>query len=389
MSILSNRQWFQLHGWLSLPIWAVFMFVCLTGAIAVISHELTWLTNPNARAENPHQQDAKPLHEIATLVQRQYPEADISGVAVLEPYLVNVVMFSDSDKPYALAYVNQYTGQIQEVNNGTTFVTFMRSLHGWLLFPWHHNFSIGYYLVSGLSIVVLGALITGMMVYKRFWRGFLNPKLRLRQGGRTALADLHRIGGIWSLWFMLLMGLTGLWYLVQAVLWHSDIEIEPYPRLLPASVLPQSTATESPQPSYTLANALSAAQQRFDNFQPSYVMMPEHHRDTYKLSGHGGSIWFDHYSYNLAMDPWTGDITQQFSPDTMTPLQTLMHLADPLHFGYIGGLWTKAIWFIFGLILSGMSLSGFLMWYKRVVHNRRSTNATMVSHHRAGKEVVS
>ncbi len=175
MPKISNRMWFLFHGWCSLPIWLLFCFVCLTGTVAVLSHEITWLTNPAARALNPDALPEKSVAEMVENVQRAYPDADVSNVMLFEPYLVNAVVFSDVDKPFAIAYVNQYSGEIQEVNSGITFIGFMRSLHGWLLFPWQNGFSVGYYLVSGLSLLMLGSVISGMVIYKRFWRSFFSP----------------------------------------------------------------------------------------------------------------------------------------------------------------------------------------------------------------------
>ena len=37
----------------------------------------------------------------------------------------------------------------------------------------------------------------------------------------------------------------------------------------------------------------------------------------------------------------------------------------PLHTGDFGGIWVKLIWFVFGLLLSMMVLSGLLIWSKR------------------------
>ena len=54
----------------------------------------------------------------------------------------------------------------------------------------------------------------------------------------------------------------------------------------------------------------------------------------------------------------------------MNALQTLSHIADPLHYGNIGGLLTKVIWFIFGLILSGMSITGFMMYAVKLVNSK-------------------
>ena len=60
----------------------------------------------------------------------------------------------------------------------------------------------------------------------------------------------------------------------------------------------------------------------------------------------------------------------------MTGLQTVMHIADPLHYGTIGGIWTKAIWFLFGLLLSGMSITGFMIWGSRTVKAVRDSRST-------------
>ncbi|MGL6013085.1 MAG: PepSY-associated TM helix domain-containing protein [Shewanella oncorhynchi] len=369
MAKISNRFWFMLHGWVSLPIWLLFCFICLTGTIAVLSHEITWLTNPASRALNPNDLPVKPVSELMTIVEEAYPSAAVSGAMTLEPYMVNVIMFSDADKPYAMAYVNQYTGEIQQINEGMTFAGFIRSLHAWLLFPWQSGYSLGYYLVCSMALFMLASLVTGLIVYKRFWRSFFAPKLRVSQGKKTLLADLHKLSGVWSIWFIAIMAVTGLWYLVQAIFWHADIDIEPHAPLVAAEQLPfiQKGDVNPADPSVSFAQALTLAQTYFPDFQPSYVMKPEHNRDMYHLSGSGEHIFYDQYSYNLSINPWTGEIARATSPETMTGIHTLMHIADPLHYGTLGGIWTKIIWFIFGVILSGMSITGFMMWGLRNV----------------------
>ena len=372
MAKISNRFWFQLHGWFSLPIWLIFCFVCLTGTIAVFSHELTWLTNPASRATNPDNLPAKPVAELVAAVEQAYPMADVGTVMVFEPYLVYAITFTDHDKPFAIAYVNPYSGEIQQINQGITFIGFMRSLHGWLLFPWQSGYSVGYYLVSAMALVMLGALVTGLIIYKNFWRSFTQPKIRFKQGKKTILTDLHRLAGVWSIWFLMLMSATGLWYLVQAVMWHADIDIEPHAPLVAVEQLP---ATQQ-KPPVSFADAMQIAQQRFPDFKPSYLMLPEHNRGMYSLMGGGEYIFYDQYSYKLSINPWTGDIAHEKSPASMTGLQTVMHIADPLHYGTIGGIWTKAIWFLFGLLLSGMSITGFMIWGSRTVKAVRDSRST-------------
>lgn len=372
---ISQKFWFQLHGWCSLPVWLIFTAVCLTGTIAVLSHELTWLFNENARALNPENLAAKPVAELVADVLAAEPTAAVSSVMVMEPYLVTAVVFTTESMPAAIAYVNPYTAVVQEINPGLNFISFIRSLHGWLLFPWQQSYSLGYYLVSAMSLLMLGALITGLIIYKRFWQAFTAPKLRLQQGKKTVLADLHRLAGVWSIWFLLLMSLTGLWYLLQAVLWHNEVEFYYQVEPLSSLAVPKATAEGQAPNMIPLAQALSAAQQFLPQLQPAFIAMPEHPRDYYRISGYGDSVWFDQYSYTVWINPWTGSVADSRVPAQMAGLETLMSVADPLHYGTIGGLWTKTIWFLFGLLVSGMAITGFMIWGSRTVRASRSGTA--------------
>lgn len=370
----SNRRiWFRLHGYFSLPIWLLFCFVCLTGTIAVVSHEITWLANPDARARNPQGLPARPLAELVAAAQQAVPGSEVGHVMVLEPYLVTVVGVSSAEVPAGLVYVNPYTAQVQAVNEGLTFIGFMRALHGWLLFPWNHSWSWGYYIVSAMCIVVLGALVTGLVVYRRFWRAWTQPRLRWNSDARTLAGDLHRHAGAWSLWFLLVIGLTGGWYLAQAVLWHAGIDIGRETPAVAADTMPPAVGDAAPA-RITLAGALANAQQALPSLAPAYIAMPEHNRDHITVMGSGDAfLLFDQYSFRAAVNPWTGAVDHTQTPAQMTALEVIAHVADPLHYGTFGGLWTRVIWFLSGLVLTGLSVTGFIVWSRRTLQEARST----------------
>lgn len=367
---MSNRRiWFAVHGWLSLPVWVLFCFVCITGTIAVVSHELTWLTNPAARADNPDNLPPRPLPELVAAAQAAVPGAQVTQVMQREPYLVTAIGIRSKDLPFAYVYVNPYTAEVQQVNDGLTFIDFMRSLHGWLLFPWQSGYSVGYYLVAALSIVTLGAMVTGLVVYRKFWRAFTRPQLRTDRGARALLGDLHRLIGAWSLWFLLLMGVTGLWYLTQAMLWHSANDVWEHPQPMAAESLPRTDGT--PPTPIDLATGLQIARAVLPSIEPAWIAWPEHSRDYLSIAGSGSALLFDQYSYRVFIDPWSGDVVESRQPASMTTLQAISHLADPLHYGNFGGLWTKLLWFVFGLLLSATSVAGFLIWSSRTVREVR------------------
>lgn len=373
MAKLSKRFWFQLHGWFSLPVWVLFCFICVTGTISVISHELTWLTNSQARASNPDNLPEQSKQVLIDSLKSEYPTADVMSVVSYESYLVNAIIFTDTDKPYATAYVNQYTGEVQAINQTTSFIEFMRTLHSWLYFPWQEGYSIGYYLVSAMAFVTLGALVTGLIIYKNFWHAFIQPRIRFNQGSKTLLKDLHTMGGVWSIWFMAIMSLTGIWYLVQAIMWHNEIDIEEHAPIVSEAQLPRANNITP----LDLDRAIDITKKQFGEFTPTYIMLPEHNRGMYSVMGAGDTIFYDGYSYSTSINPWTGDVAARKSPETMNTLQTLSHITDPLHYGTIGGIWTKIIWFLFGVILSGMSITGFMMYSKKLVKTKKQSSVTI------------
>ena len=50
--------------------------------------------------------------------------------------------------------------------------------------------------------------------------------------------------------------------------------------------------------------------------------------------------------------------------------QRIGEMADPLHFGNFGGYWTKIPWFLFGLALTGLSVSGAAIYSLRIGRDR-------------------
>jgi uncharacterized iron-regulated membrane protein len=363
MTVRNRRFWFLLHGWLSLPVWGLLLLVCLTGTIATISHEITWLANPAARALNPDGLAEKSPDVWVDIAEQAMPEGEVANVMRLEPYLVAIVTMNRADAAPAMVYINPYTGAVQDIHSGQTFISFMRALHGWLLFPWQAGYSVGYYLVSALSLVMLGSLLTGLIAYKRFWRAFTRPRLRTGQL-RIALGDWHRLAGVWSLWFLLILGLTGLWYLIQAALWHQGVEFESDPA--PLSWQQVLFSDGEPPQKISLRQAIQTALNETPGLQISWVSPPEYAQDLVSVLGQQERIFYDDYSDGVFINPWSGEIVGRRQPQNMGALEKLSHLADPLHYGTIGGLTTKIIWFLSGLVLTSLLISGFMIWRQRL-----------------------
>lgn len=52
--------------------------------------------------------------------------------------------------------------------------------------------------------------------------------------------------------------------------------------------------------------------------------------------------------------------------------QRVGEMADPLHFGNFGGYWTKIPWFLFGLAMTGLAVSGAAIYSLRIARERQA-----------------
>ena len=360
-----SKLWFLVHSWLALPIWFFVLIVCVTGTLAVVSQEIVWLANPQMRASQPSD-DAPRLgyEQIITAIKTAEPQALVQRISRPdESHFALDVTLSYPDGRSLVTYVNPYTGLIQGTAPEFNFQAFTRALHGWWLVPFTNGYSWGWYLVSALSLPLLASLITGLVVYKRFWKGFFSPTLRIRHGARIFWGDFHRLSGIWSIWFIAVISVTSTWFLIEAVLSDNHISISSetvIPAMSRDSV--PLTADGLPPARLSLDRAIEIAQQKIPGLEASVINMPFNAYSHLDIRGRG---WYPLMFQSATLNPFNGELASSRVLSDRTSLEFVTESMRPLHTGDFGGLWIKLIWFFFGLLLSMMVLSGLLIWTKR------------------------
>lgn len=360
-----SKLWFLVHSWLALPVWFFVLIVCFTGTLAVVSQEIVWLANPDIRASKPSE-DAEPLsfEQVIDAIKREDPKVIVRSISRPdESHFALTVRLTYPDGRAVAAYVSPYTGAIQGISPSFDFQQFTRALHGWWLVPFTNGYSWGWYLVSLLGLPMLASLVTGLVVYKRFWKGFLKPTLRIRHGARIFWGDFHRLSGIWSIWFIAVISITGTWFLIQAILGDNQISIssEPVVPVVAREKVPLS-APGVPAPMIGLDKAIEIATQRIPGLEASFVTLPLNAYSHLQIGGRG---WYPLMFQTAQLNPYDGEIAVSHMLSDRTALEFVTESMRPLHTGDFGGIWIKLIWAFFGLILSMMVLSGLLIWTKR------------------------
>jgi len=383
------KLWFLIHSWLALPIWGFIFFVCLTGSIATVSQEIEWLASPMVRA-NPPAGNPRMLtyDEVLARVEKAHPGSVVNSIRrPVKSQFALTVNTSYQDGKSGRLYVNPYTGEIQGQISGFDFRQFVRALHGWLLVPFTNGFAWGWYAVSLLGIPMLISLVTGLVVYKRFWRGYFKPRLRIGQGARIFWGDFHRLAGIWSVPFIAIISVTATWFLIEAVLFDNSISISTAP---PAMVQRQDVPTRTDGSSGSLLlspdQAVAKAKGHFPDMQAESIFLPANAYSHYTVTGRS--------SYPLILErasvnPYTGNVDSSRTVSDYSGLELVTESMRPLHTGDFAGLWLKLVYFFFGLLLTMMVLSGMLIWTKRTAketagmfreHRQSRRQNTAISH---------
>lgn len=345
---------YLIHSFIGLNFCALLAMIFLTGTVATVSNEIGWLADPAVRSSVPRQ--AYRWGKMWDGIRGTIPQAHISGIFAFEPtdqtYFARSAELIMPGGVFARAWVDPGTGHVNQLAYGKDFPDFMRALHYRFLSPsmW------AVYLCTACGPLLLILSATGLLTYKKFWRGFLR-KPRIRRGMRILWGDLHRLLGVWSLWFILVVALTGSWYLFE----DAGPEIE------------QAPPVSSPLPlgwNWSVTGRdidawVTMAERALPGLSVRRVGMPYDAAGPVSIEGQWHARLVRERANAVFIDPIRHRVIRVQTVEGMSILQRLSQTADPLHFGTFGGLTTKLIWFGMGSLLVGMAVSGMAVFYTR------------------------
>lgn len=211
-----SRWWFDLHTWLGLKLSIAMTFILVTGTLAVFSNELDWLTHPSMRVMPQPESARSSWGTLYDAAREAYPDWSLQYMTEpVDPWFTAGMYGVTDSGTRRLIDVDPYAATVTGDRNWLSFQRFFRNTHRHLMLPVQY----GVPLVSALSLILLGSMATGLVVYKKFWRGFFRkPRMR---NARIFNGDLHRLLGLWTLWFFPVIALTGLFYLAESLGWRA------------------------------------------------------------------------------------------------------------------------------------------------------------------------
>ena len=211
----------QIHLWLSVPFGLIISLICFSGAMLVFENEVMELVRHELYYVKKVETVSLPVDRLLEEVELMLPDSvSVTGINV----------FSDPERAWqvnlskprrAFMYVDQYTGEIKGKYERPAFFVTMFRLHRWLLDSMKADGGVfwGKMIVGVSTLLFVVVLISGIVIWWPRTRKALKNSLRISvgRGFRRFWYDLHVAGGMYALFFLLAMALTGLtwsfgWY---------------------------------------------------------------------------------------------------------------------------------------------------------------------------------
>ncbi|WP_297336125.1 PepSY-associated TM helix domain-containing protein [Algoriphagus sp.] len=355
---LNKRVLFQVHSWIGIKLSILFFIVCFSGTLATLSNEMDWLYYPGLRATSGEGKRA-PYNDLVHAVQQAFPHGDLTyWIMPEEPYLNDIAYVQVGEQRH---YV--FVDPVQAKVTGSTTVTFQRffrDFHYYLFMPFYQ---FGYFIVLVFAFFLLIALLTALVFYKKWWKKFSD--LKTGKGPLVFFRSLHRVVGLWSIPFAILFSVTGIWYFTERtnLAEVSSRSNPPSPKLSEKDHPFSDTISLTYQYDYDAAVAL--AKQEIPTLKIGGIVPGNSTSSPIYLRGKSHVPLVRKRSNRVWIDPVTQNVAGVQKAEEIPTVMYLNDIADPLHFGNWGGLTTKLIWFLAGLSISGLIVTGIWIALKR------------------------
>ncbi|PLW69271.1 PepSY-associated TM helix domain-containing protein [Pseudohalioglobus lutimaris] len=345
------------HSAIGLVVGGLMYLICLTGTLAAIAETFERWEQPSipefshaqtGAVENAMNRFRKEINENPESIWVVFPTAEIPRMHV-----------SDGQQE---RFTDAVGNLLAEPVEGWTHM--LRELHISLHLP--HN--IGLVIVSAIGAMLVALIVSGLLAHPRLFKDAF--KFRLGGSRRLEQADIHNRLSVWGLPFHIMIATTGAFYGLVGILVFSAATAwyESDTNALFDAVYGADPVLEAPAQKLDTARAMSELKARHPDVSPIYLVA--HQLDTpaqfmeIAATVPGRLAYSEIYRFN-ADGSYLGSQQLTSGPGARQFLYSLYRV----HFGYFGGQATRILWFILGLALTVVSVSGINIWLTKRARN--------------------
>ncbi|RYD39736.1 MAG: PepSY domain-containing protein, partial [Verrucomicrobiaceae bacterium] len=326
-----------------------------TGSVLVFKQEIDRAIAPDlVKVADPSKPRLDHDQFLAKL-QSELPEHRVAGWGKgPEPgsadacYIIKV-----GDKEGKMLYVDPTTGlpRNRDLDANETVTDWLLKLH-YTFFADH----VGELVVGIFGIVFCLLGITGVIIYRNFWKTLF--QLRWNRSARMFFSDIHKMVGISSTIFNLILGFTGAWWNLSHLIGHL---IQDFPEPIVQNVDRQWSADVS------IDKLVADARVKVPGYQANWISLPHEPGGDVMMFGSIENQGFlrSQYGSIITFNGATGELKSAIPASESGAWGQFLDAFRPLHYGNFGGIPVKILWSLGGLAPAILAISGSYLWWKR------------------------
>ena len=355
-TLTQSMAW--LHTWGGLIVGWLLFVIFLTGSLAVFDQEIDNWMSPELPAH--HLTDEQAAQRALAYLQEHKADAKQWGISLPYERSPQLQASTGGRRDGVSVTLDPDTGEVipvRESVGGRFFFLFHFTLHMPRM--------IGIYLVGALAMGMLAALVSGIVIHKKFFKEFFT--FRPAKGQRSWL-DAHNASAVLLLPFHLMITYTGLAiflviYMPAAMDAIFDGNREAFFKAqdgAPPVLEARRSVTTEPAPLVALEPLLAKAREVMGPLRGVSITNPGKDNAEIQIRALLGNRIALTKGSGMRFDGVTGE--QLSGPREMRNSVLTHQVISGMHFAQFGGYSMRWVYFICGLVSSAMIASGLVLF---------------------------
>lgn len=350
---MKNKFLFYIHSVAGLVSGIFILLMSLSGAALVFHEDIDAVQQPEFGVKDYNNLSVDSAYNN---LRQRFPYAQINSCNLPlnkeTPFVFSVydASYKAGKKP-AQIFLHPQTGGYLGIRGGSDDMK--HNFMSWLS-KFHNSFHLGKtgeWLLGFFALVFLLSIITGFILFrKNILAVLLFKKVVYRR------SNLHQLIGVYALIFNLMIAVTGFWmqrYVFKKEFYATDN----YTPVLKAS----------PAFPFKFDSAYAQVKKQYPDFTAAVIYFAQNNKSKTAVYGSRASNAYIHskkFADVIVLDS-AGGIAKTRMINENSAADKYDIINSQLHMGRFGGVGIKIIYFVFGLSGGLLSITGFLLWWRK------------------------
>lgn len=343
---------FALHRVIGLSAGALLLVIGITGSVLVFREALDRQLYSHLYIPS---RSAGSLERVMAAARTYHPDSEPRALRVDEGHVYSVGFETDEGQ-----YLEVFVDPVDYRVRGSR--VWEHSAIG-VLYRLHYQLLLGEtggWITGIMALLLVGLGVTGVALWPGWKKWRAGVTLRWRSRPHIVAFDLHKLSGILTAVFLVLLGVTG-----AAFMFYDPFQTAVYV-LTGTQRPPDAVSTPTRRASLALDALVAKATPVMAGARLRRVSLPSEPEGVVQLRAEFPGEGSASRRLRIEMDRYSGAVLRVQDGRRPNAAEAVLNWIGPLHFGNYGGVFTQVMYVFVGLAPGGLFLTGFWLWLRKL-----------------------